>query len=165
MRFIKQRKKRGLKLNGEPSYDLCSCCYSPHCNPSFRHPKVEKRLYDGLCPACGEPHDLCKCKSTKTNSKIIVLHNNKHSKDYKVFRNKLIRTIDFLSEVYQNHENHNEINEIEHFAKRIAFKTENGYKNYEQTCLKIKKSTILTKDDKNILFEILEKLSNIAQKL
>ena len=50
MRFVKPRKKRGIKLSGDLSYDLCPCCYAPYCDPFLRHPKVEKRLRAGVCP-------------------------------------------------------------------------------------------------------------------
>ena len=48
MRFVKPRKKRGIKLSGDLSYDLCPCCYAPYCDPFLRHPKVEKRLRAGV---------------------------------------------------------------------------------------------------------------------
>ena len=81
MKFIKPRKKRGIKLNGEPSYNLCPCCYSPGCDPFFRHPKVEQRLRAGLCPACGKPKNRCSCKSSlKAKSYIMVTHNNRRAR-------------------------------------------------------------------------------------
>lgn len=42
MRTIKKRKNRSQKKNGYSSIDFCECCYSPYCDPSLRHPKVEK---------------------------------------------------------------------------------------------------------------------------
>ena len=78
MRFVKPRKKRGIKQDGTRSYDLCPCCYAPYCDPFLRHPNVEKRLRAGLCPACGYPKDQCRCKSSlKTKRYIMVTHNNK----------------------------------------------------------------------------------------
>lgn len=78
MRFVKPRKKRGIKLSGDLSYDLCPCCYAPYCDPFLRHPKVEKRLRAGVCPACGKPKDQCSCRSPlKTKVPIMVTHNNR----------------------------------------------------------------------------------------
>lgn len=66
MKFRKQRKPRGIKLNGRKSYDMCTGCYMPHCDPFAASPKyrekIEKRLREGKCPACGHYH--CRCKST-----------------------------------------------------------------------------------------------------
>lgn len=78
MRFIKPRKPRGLKLSGEKSYNLCPGCYSPYCDPSLRHPNVERRLRAGLCPACGKPKDRCSCRSSlEAKVPIMVTHNNR----------------------------------------------------------------------------------------
>lgn len=83
MRWVKPRKKRGMKLNGERSYDLCECCYSPFCDPALRHPKVEARMRAGLCPACGQPKEFCKCRSSqKTKTYVLVTHNNKKRKKH-----------------------------------------------------------------------------------
>ncbi len=78
MKFIKPRKKRGLKRNGDKSFDLCPCCYAPYCDPMLRHPKVERRLRAGLCPACGMPKGQCRCRSSlKASGYIMVVHNNR----------------------------------------------------------------------------------------
>lgn len=78
MHFVKPRKKRGIKLTGDRSYDLCPCCYAPYCDPFLRHPKVEKRLRAGVCPACGKPKAQCGCRSSlKTKAPIMVTHNNR----------------------------------------------------------------------------------------
>jgi hypothetical protein len=66
LKIIKKRKPRGVKLNGKQSYDMCPYCYMPHCDSfavsSKYYLKIEKRLEQGLCPACGQIK--CKCKST-----------------------------------------------------------------------------------------------------
>lgn len=63
MKFKKARKPRGRKKNGHMSYDLCSGCYYPHCDPMFRRPgHIDERLEKGLCPGCGK--DPCTCKSS-----------------------------------------------------------------------------------------------------
>lgn len=60
----KERKPRGIKMNGQKSLDMCTC-FSFHVNPctvsrKFKE-KIEKRLKAGLCGACG--NKKCKCKS------------------------------------------------------------------------------------------------------
>lgn len=65
MKQVKPRKPRGVKLNGQRSYDMCPHCYMPGCDPfggseKYRR-KIQMRLEKGLCPACG--HNLCRCKS------------------------------------------------------------------------------------------------------
>ena len=73
MRFVKPRKKRGIKLSGDLSYDLCPCCYAPYCDPFLRPPHVEKRLRAGVCPACGTPTDQRSCRSSlKPQVRIMV---------------------------------------------------------------------------------------------
>ena len=66
MKIRKKRKPRGTKLSGEKSYDMCTGCYMPFCDPFAASPKyrakIEKRLREGKCPACGQ-YD-CKCKSS-----------------------------------------------------------------------------------------------------
>lgn len=66
MKIRKQRKPRGTKLNGRKSYDMCTGCYMPRCDPMAASPlyrkKIEDRLSKGLCPACGQK--VCKCKSS-----------------------------------------------------------------------------------------------------
>lgn len=63
MKFKKARKPRGIKKSGLRSYDLCSGCYHPHCDPMFHRPgHIDERLAKGLCPACGK--DPCACKSS-----------------------------------------------------------------------------------------------------
>lgn len=61
----KQRKPRGIKLNGQPSLDMCTC-YSFHCDPmtvsSAFSAKIDRRRAAGLCPSCGGKK--CKCKSS-----------------------------------------------------------------------------------------------------
>lgn len=106
MRIKHARKPRGMKQPrpgrpAERSYDLCPCCYAPGCDPFARHPKVERRLYDGLCPACGKPWDLCSCKSHKQGD-MIQVHNNKHIQNYIVRRNKLIALGEFVHEMQQS---------------------------------------------------------------
>ena len=69
MKFVKKRKPRGLKKDGHRSYDLCTCCFHPQCDPMFgRPPKVTERLIAGVCLGCGR--SPCVCKSSKTLSKI-----------------------------------------------------------------------------------------------
>ena len=62
----KQRKPRGIKLNGKRSYDMCPTCYMPGCDPFGGSTKyrenVYKRLSQGKCPACNQFD--CKCKSS-----------------------------------------------------------------------------------------------------
>lgn len=62
----KERKDRNWKQNGKLSIDFCDYCFKPGCDPSGGSPayrrKIEKRLDNGLCPACGQMP--CKCKST-----------------------------------------------------------------------------------------------------
>lgn len=83
MRFVKPRKKRGTKLTGERSFDFCPGCYAPFCDPFLRPKSVEKRLRAGLCPACGQPKDCCKCKSSlKAKMPIMVTHNNRRKKNH-----------------------------------------------------------------------------------
>lgn len=80
MRFVKPRKPRGIKKSGYPSEDMCPHCYSVGCDPfamsaNYRR-KIEKRLKDGVCVACGQLP--CRCKSSlKVKTPIMVLHNNK----------------------------------------------------------------------------------------
>ena len=66
MKVLKKRKPRGTKLNGQKSYDMCPDCYMPGCDPfggsKLYRDKIEKRLKEGKCPACGQVD--CKCKST-----------------------------------------------------------------------------------------------------
>jgi hypothetical protein len=66
MKLKRKRKPRGTKLNGHSSYDMCIHCYMPHCDPfaasSKYRLKINRRLKQGLCPACGQVE--CKCKST-----------------------------------------------------------------------------------------------------
>lgn len=84
MRFIKSRKPRGRKLNGERSMDLCPCCYSFRCDPmgmsiKFQS-KIHNRIKNGQCPACGRPTNYCSCKSSlklRSGETRIVTHNNR----------------------------------------------------------------------------------------
>lgn len=83
MKFVKPRKPRGIKLNGHKSYNLCTCCYSPHCDPMANSPKfsmmIERRKRAGVCVACG--YNPCRCKSSNTNRvPVIQTHNNKKTK-------------------------------------------------------------------------------------
>ena len=61
----KDRKPRGIKLNGERSMDMCTGCIAFGCDPMAMSPrfqnKINKRIELGLCPACGS--NPCKCKS------------------------------------------------------------------------------------------------------
>lgn len=78
MRFVKPRKPRGTKLNGERSFNFCTGCYSPFCDPFLRPPNVDRRLRAGLCPACGKPKDRCGCKSSLDAKRpVMVTHNNR----------------------------------------------------------------------------------------
>ena len=67
----KKRKPRGIKLNGMRSYDMCTGCYMPFCDPFAASPeyryKIGKRLEAGLCPACGR--EKCRCKSSILSAK------------------------------------------------------------------------------------------------
>ena len=62
----KKRKPRGIKKNGRRSYDMCPHCYSPGCDPMGASPayrrKLDARLDEGKCPACGKVK--CTCRST-----------------------------------------------------------------------------------------------------
>ena len=62
----KERKLRDFKKNGKRSEDFCEYCYKPGCDPFGGSPKyrkkVEKRLEEGKCPACGNVK--CTCKSS-----------------------------------------------------------------------------------------------------
>lgn len=88
MKTRKLRKDRMFKKEGGFSYDLCKGCFSPGCDPSARHPKVERRLRAGLCPACGELWDFCKCKSGDQIK--ILCHNNRHKENYTKSRDTVI---------------------------------------------------------------------------
>ena len=61
----KQRKPRNWKQRGGLSYDWCPYCFRPYCDPLGLSPhiekKIDKRIDEGLCPACG--HYPCTCKS------------------------------------------------------------------------------------------------------
>lgn len=62
----KARKPRGIKLNGERSYDMCPCCLSFNCDPMTNshkfQAKLDKRSDAGQCRSCGSVK--CKCKSS-----------------------------------------------------------------------------------------------------
>ena len=65
MKTQKLRKPRGIKLNGNPSLDMCPHCYAFQCDPmtmsvKFQN-KIRQRLDKGQCGACG--HQPCTCKS------------------------------------------------------------------------------------------------------
>jgi hypothetical protein len=64
-KLLKPRKPRGIKLNGQPSLDMCTC-YSFHCDPmtvsrKFSQ-KISRRLAAGVHPPCGTMP--CTCKSS-----------------------------------------------------------------------------------------------------
>lgn len=160
MRFTKTRKPRGIKQNGERSYDLCPCCYSPYCDPSLRHPSVEQRMRNGLCPACGKPLDLCICRSGKTSR--IVVHNNKHIRTYQNGREHLLQLAKTLcakyesvSDAYMLYDN----------ICHISFKTVNGQKRYHAAIHCIQSSGTLTKSEKTQLIRCIEQLSAAAKKI
>lgn len=84
MRHLRTRQDRGVKLNGEKSLDLCTGCYSFHCDPMSMSPafqaKIHDRLRQGRCPACGKPKGFCSCKSVLAGHgevKKVMTHNNK----------------------------------------------------------------------------------------
>jgi hypothetical protein len=60
------RKARGYKKTGERSQNMCTGCFSFHCDPMMDSPlwalKKHKRHSKGQCVACGKKP--CKCKST-----------------------------------------------------------------------------------------------------
>lgn len=62
----KQRKPRGIKLDGRRSKDMCPGCYSFNCDPMMMswkfQDKIDRRIEEGVCPACG--NDPCRCKSS-----------------------------------------------------------------------------------------------------
>jgi hypothetical protein len=67
MQQKKKRKPRGIKQDGTKSRDMCSHCFSFNCDPmimseKFRN-KINKRLKEGFCGACG--HKPCTCKSER----------------------------------------------------------------------------------------------------
>jgi hypothetical protein len=71
MKIKRERKERGLKLNGKRSIDFCDYCFRPGCDsmggsPKYRK-KIDKRLEQGLCPSCGQMP--CKCKSRDMSEK------------------------------------------------------------------------------------------------
>ncbi len=85
MRHIRNRQDRGTKLDGTPSADLCTGCYSLYCDlasmsPEFQH-KIRERLRQRRCPACGKPAGFCSCRSCLPGHgegvKLIQTHNNK----------------------------------------------------------------------------------------
>lgn len=84
MRHLRTHGDRGVKLNGDRSLDLCTGCYSFHCDPmsmslAFQE-KISRRLRQGRCPACGKPAGFCTCKSVLPGHgevKKIMTHNNK----------------------------------------------------------------------------------------
>ena len=83
MRFVKPRKPRGRKLNGQESYDMCTCCFMPECDyfaasPLYRE-KIDQRLMKGKCPACGRIPCKCKSKLTIKNTSMVT-HNNKKAR-------------------------------------------------------------------------------------
>jgi hypothetical protein len=61
---MKRRKPRGIKLNGQPSQDMCSC-YSFGCDPMSMsrefNAKMDRRYNEGVHRACGT--NPCSCKS------------------------------------------------------------------------------------------------------
>lgn len=94
MKFPKKRKPRGTKLNGKKSYDMCTGCYMPHCDPFAASPKyrqkIDKRLEEGRCPACGQVK--CKCKSTILSPAEYVSKMKHMAEQRKVFLNKQKQT-------------------------------------------------------------------------
>lgn len=62
---MKQRKPRGIKLNGQRSLDMCTC-YSFHCDPMTVSrkfsAKISARHRAGVHPPCGT--SPCTCKSS-----------------------------------------------------------------------------------------------------
>lgn len=83
MKFVKPRKPRGIKKNGQRSYNLCTGCYARNCDPMARSPKfdamVHRRLEAGVCVACG--YNPCRCKSSLfVKVPVMKTHNNKQSK-------------------------------------------------------------------------------------
>lgn len=68
MKKIKPRKPRGIKQNGEPSYDMCPYCKMPNCDPFgaslLYRKKLDARRKAGVCESCG--HNPCRCKSSLT---------------------------------------------------------------------------------------------------
>ena len=81
----KKRKPRGHKQNGEKSYDMCPYCYLPDCDPFGGSPlyrnKIQKRLSEGRCPACG--HVKCTCKSSILDEEKFKERENMRIKNYK----------------------------------------------------------------------------------
>lgn len=65
MRWVKPRKKRGIKKDGTRSMDMCSGCLSFGCDPFADSPawrdKKRRRSAAGQCLSCGS--NPCKCKS------------------------------------------------------------------------------------------------------
>lgn len=87
MRYVKPRKPRGVKQNGEKSEDFCPGCYMRGCDPSGNSElyagKIRNRLNAGLCPACG--HNPCRCKSSlSVSTPRMVTHNNRKARREKV---------------------------------------------------------------------------------
>jgi len=71
---MKQRKKRGPKLDGAKGRDMCPACVAFKCDPlamseKFQN-KVSRRLLQGLCPSCGKKviNKKCGCKSNVRNT-------------------------------------------------------------------------------------------------
>ncbi len=85
MRHQRDYQDRGWKKNGRRSEDLCEHCYSFGCDPmamslAFQR-KIDERLRQHRCPACGKPQGFCTCKSCLPGHgegvKLIQTHNNK----------------------------------------------------------------------------------------
>lgn len=92
----KERKPRGIKLNGRESYDMCEHCVSYGCDPySHNNPyfndKKMNRSKGGVCISCGSKN--CKCKSSLKVNKENRLRKEKEIRNVKY--KKIIEKIKF----------------------------------------------------------------------
>ncbi len=84
-RHLRHYQDRGWRLDGTRSQDMCTCCYSIGCDPmsmslAFQR-KINDRLRQHRCPACGKPRGFCTCKSCLPDHgegvKLVQTHNNR----------------------------------------------------------------------------------------
>lgn len=67
-------KRNPNKRRWKGSYDLCPCCYHPHCDPMMSYTyspwakKLRFRLKNKLCVSCGK--NPCECKRRKYPSNV-----------------------------------------------------------------------------------------------
>lgn len=93
MRYVKPRKPRGRKLNGEMSEDFCTGCKMRGCDPFGNSELYINKLNDrrkrGVCTACGQMPCVCK-SSLSAKTEVLVVHNNKKAKREEVARHNTL---------------------------------------------------------------------------